>query len=319
VQPSTTEPTPIPPQNELSDFEVQDENLALLSGFFSYLEAEKNASSHTLVNYRIDLSDFSRFIKKKLTDVSYPDFRRFLGFLSGKGFSKRSVSRKISTLKSFYKYLRREDIVEKNTAAGMPYPKLDADLPKFMHEQTVAKLIDSIPEDAFLSLRDKAIMELLYASGMRISELVSLDRRDVDLIGGAAKVRGKGKKERMVLIGSTAEAVLEKYMAARTDKDNAFFVNKNGTRITAVGIRKKINVWVKKLAMGEHVTPHMFRHSFATHLLSRGADLRSVQELLGHANVTTTQVYTHLTVDNLKRVYDKAHPRAHEQATGNKS
>jgi integrase/recombinase XerC len=299
--------------NDLDDFEIQNENVELLDGFFAYLEAEKNVSSHTLVNYRIDLSDFARTVKKKLTDVVYADLRRFLGALAAQGYAKRSVSRKISTLKSFYKYLRREDIVTKNAAAGMPYPKLDADLPKFMSEQTVARLIDSLPEDEFLALRDKAIMELLYATGMRISELVSLDRRDVDLIGGAAKVRGKGKKERLVLIGSTAEAVLERYLSARSDQDNAFFVNKNGTRITAVGIRKKLNVWVKRLAMSERVTPHMFRHSFATHLLSRGADLRSVQELLGHANVTTTQVYTHLTVENLKRVYEKAHPRAQEQ------
>lgn len=296
----------------LDKYMIQNENQLLLDSFFGYLSAEKNVSEHTIVNYRIDLSDFCSFSEKKLIDVEYPDFRRFLAHLSTEGFNKRSIARKISTLKSFYKYLQREDLIKTNYALSIPYPKMDRDLPKFLREDLIGGFIDSIPETEFLSLRDKTILEVLYSSGMRISELVALNVEDLDIISGLVKVKGKGKKERFVMLGSHAEVLIEKYLKQRPEGESAFFINRFGKRLSAVGIRKKIKKWSREFCIKENVTPHIFRHSFATHLLSRGADLRSVQELLGHSSVSTTQIYTHVTVEKLKKVYDEAHPRANK-------
>ena len=282
-----------------------------LDKFFTYLEVEKNYSSHTTLNYRIDLEEFSGFIAKtSVEDVGYPDLRRFLAQLKERNLKPRTLSRKLSSLRSFFKYLQREKIIQTNPAKLLVTPKLDKPLPHFMSEEEAVQIIEAPKTGKFNSLRDKAILETLYSTGIRVGELVGLDVDDVDFISNIIKVMGKGKKERMVPIGNQALNALKKYMDDRKVDNKFIFVNKNGTRLSDRSVRNIINKYILEQAMAQHVTPHMFRHSFATHLLNRGADLRSVQELLGHVNLSTTQIYTHLTTDKLKKVYDQSHPRA---------
>lgn len=292
------------------NFIIQNENQIIIDSFFDYLIAEKNVSEHTITNYKIDLGDFCSFLQIKITEIVYADLRKYLAHLKEKKYTSSSIARKISCLKSFYKFLQREDQIKTNYAASIPYPKQEKKLPKFLSEDTIDRFIESIPEADFLALRDKTIIEVLYSSGIRISELIQLDLCDINLSSASMKVKGKGKKERIVLLGSCALELLNKYIYKRQSSDSALFVNKFSKRITAVGVRKKMKFWADKFCETEKITPHIFRHSFATHLLNRGADLRSVQELLGHSNVSTTQIYTHVTIDKLKNVYSKAHPRA---------
>jgi len=285
--------------------------LALITKYLSYLEIEKNYSEHTILNYRLDLQEFAKFTENIAVDkVEYTTLRRFLAHMRELKLKSRSVARKLSSLRSFFKYLQREKIVTKNPAALLVTPKLDKPLPHFLSEEEAKQLIEAPKSDLKADPRDKAIFEVLYSTGIRVSELVGLDIDDVDFIGNIARVMGKGKKERLVPIGDTALEALKKYIDTRAYKSNALFLNKSGTRLGDRSVRNIINKFILKEAMRQHVTPHMFRHSFATHLLNRGADLRSVQELLGHVNLSTTQIYTHLTTDKLKSVYDKAHPRA---------
>lgn len=294
----------------LNTFEIQNENQVLLDSFFSYLIVEKNVSEHTIINYKIDLSDFCSYMKIRISDIIYSDLRKYLAHLKDKNYNTSSIARKISCLKSFFKFLQREDKICTNYAASIPYPKQEKKLPKFLSEEIIDRFIASIPEDDFLALRDKTIIEVLYSSGMRIGELILLDINDIDISGCTIKVKGKGRKERLVLLGSSAIRLLKEYLNKRNSEENALFINKFNKRITAVGVRKKIKQWTQKFCEVEKITPHIFRHSFATHLLNRGADLRSVQELLGHSNVSTTQIYTHVTIDKLKNVHALAHPRA---------
>ena len=303
-----------------------------LNKFFTYLEIEKNYSPHTILNYRIDLVEFSKFLgechceepkatKQSLSikDVEYSDLRRFLAQLKGRNLKPRTLSRKLSSLRSFFKFLQREKVIQANPAKLLVTPKLDKPLPHFMSEEESVQLIEAPKSGKINSPRDKAIFEILYSTGIRVSELVGLNVDDVDFFGNIIKVRGKGKKERMVPVGDTALNVLKEYLDKRSSstppvggvREGGFiFANKNGTRLGDRSVRNIINKYILEQAMSQHVTPHMFRHSFATHLLNHGADLRSVQELLGHVNLSTTQIYTHLTTDKLKKVYDQAHPRA---------
>ncbi len=282
-----------------------------IDAFLRYLETEKNHSEHTVLNYRLDLEAFFAFLgNDDVKAVDYPVLRRFLAEMKGKSLKARSVARKLSTLRSFFRYLQREGVVSKNPATLMQTPKLDKVLPHFLTEQDAVKLLESPETDAVSDLRDKAIIETLYSTGMRVSELVGLDQRDVDLIGNIIKAKGKGKKERMVPVGEKACAAIQAYLGTRPAKVNAVFLNRSGGRLTARSVRNIINKHILHAAMQQKVHPHMLRHSFATHMLDRGADLRSVQELLGHVNLSTTQIYTHLTTEKLKNVYAKAHPRA---------
>jgi len=284
-----------------------------LEKFLNYLKIEKNYSEHTLINYTIDLKYFSSFLAgKPLEEVNHLDIRKFLAELKAKNFSKKTIARRISCLRSFFKFLVREGYLKNNPTIGMRAPKLDKKLPLFLTVDEVTKLIES-PEDDLPGLRDRAIMETIYSTGMRISELVSLNIEDIDFIGGAVKVRGKGKKERIVPIGDKALRAIKAYLEARfpTFKENkAVFLNNRGKRITVRGIRLIIDKYVNRVALREKISPHVLRHSFATHLLERGADLRAVQELLGHSSLSTTQIYTHITAERLKTVYEKTHPRA---------
>ena len=284
---------------------------AFLDKFFTYLEIEKNYSAHTILNYRIDLEEFAVFLgQANVAQVAYPDLRRFLAQLKGRSLKPRTLARKLSSLRSFFKYLQREKVINTNPAKLLVTPKLDKPLPHFMSEEEAVQLIEAPKNGKTNSPRDKAIFEILYSTGIRVSELVGLDVDDVDFFGNVIKVMGKGKKERMVPVGDQALSVLKTYLDNRKTGHQFVFANKNGTRLSDRSVRNIINKYILEQAMAQHVTPHMFRHSFATHLLNHGADLRSVQELLGHVNLSTTQIYTHLTTDKLKKVYDQAHPRA---------
>lgn len=279
--------------------------------FIRYLEIEKNYSKHTILNYHLDLIDFKKFIGDgQPQSVTYLILRRYLATLKEKNFSSRTLLRHICCLRSFFRFLTREGLIKNNPAASLMSPKLDKHLPQFMTEDEVRLLIDQAVFEDERGLRDRAILETFYSTGMRISELVGLNKDDVDFISNIVKVRGKGKKERLAPIGDTALKVLRKYLAKRNDRDNAVFTSCRRRRITDRAVRNIVKKYLDAASIKHGVSPHTLRHSFATHLLNRGADLRSVQELLGHANLSTTQIYTHLTTDRIKVVYDKAHPRA---------
>ncbi|MDP2044515.1 MAG: tyrosine recombinase XerC [Candidatus Omnitrophota bacterium] len=282
--------------------------------FMRYMEIEKNYSSHTILNYKLDLQDFNKFLAgTALEKVDYLTLRKYLAVLKEKGLGSRSVGRRLSALRSFFRFLSREGHIKTNPTLMLSSPKLDKHLPSFMTEEEVSKLIESAfakNEKDLLGLRDRAILEVFYSSGLRISELVGLNLEDVDFISGIVKIRGKGKKERIAPIGEAALTAIRKYLDRRKKQADAVFLNKNSRRITTRGIRDIVVKYLRVAGIKPGVSPHTFRHSFATHLLNRGADLRTVQELLGHANLSTTQIYTHLTTEKLKSVYDKAHPRA---------
>ncbi|MBF0122314.1 MAG: tyrosine recombinase XerC [Candidatus Omnitrophica bacterium] len=282
-----------------------------LDKFLNNLEIEKNYSEHTLLNYRLDLQEFFVFLgHDRIAEVDYSVLRRFLAEMRAKQLKPRSVARKLSSLRSFFKFLQREGVIQKNPASLLLTPKLDKPLPHFLSEEDTVRLIEAPEGDKSSNLRDKAIFETLYSTGIRVSELVGLSQGDVDLIGDLVKVFGKGRKERIVPIGAKAVEAIQGYLAARKHTSEAVFLNNRGGRLTARSVRNIINKHIKKAAFQQNVHPHMLRHSFATHLLDHGADLRSVQELLGHVNLSTTQIYTHLTTEKLKSVYEKAHPRA---------
>ena len=282
--------------------------------FIRYLEIEKNYSLHTILNYTLDLEDFKDFLgESPIENVDYLVLRKYLARLKEKSMGSRSVGRHLSTLRSFFRFLTREGILKNNPILSVSSPKLDKHLPQFLTEEEVLKLIDAvIPKDAKdeLRFRDRAILETFYSTGIRISELVGLNLEDIDFISCVVKVRGKGKKERLVPIGDHAVKAIRVYLEKRKKQVNVLFLNKNGARITDRGVRGMVEKYLHLASIRQGISPHTLRHSFATHLLNRGADLRSVQELLGHANLSSTQIYTHLTTERLKSVYDKAHPRA---------
>ena len=283
--------------------------------FLKFLEAEKNASPHTIKNYRSDLVEFFRFLgKNSPSEVNYLAIRRFLAHLKEKDFLRTTVSRKLACLKSFFKYLTREHLVAANPASGIATPKRERRLPSFLETKEVEHLLESTKGDSWEIKRDRAILETLYSSGIRVSELVGLDWNDMDLLSGLIKVRGKGKKERIVPIGSCAGNAIKEYMdATAVDSSNRsfpLFLNRSKTRLTDRSVRRITLKCAKRAALKKGISPHTLRHTFATHLLDRGADLRSVQELLGHAHLSTTQIYTHVSAKRLREAYDQAHPRA---------
>ncbi len=291
-----------------------------IAKFSNYLKGEKNVSPYTLKSYSSDLNDFLNFLKKekislKLRYVDHLTIRRFLASLQRRGLSHATMARKLATLRSFFRFLCREEYLEVNPALGTRTPKTAKRLPKFLDVKEVFILLETPDEKSILGLRDRAILELLYATGIRVSELVGLNVDGVDLLGGVAKVWGKGGKERLTPFGTEATRALYKYLRKREtlhpgEGEKGLFLNRFGNRISTRSIRRLLDKYIKKASLSQKISPHTLRHSFATHLLDAGADLRSVQELLGHTSLSTTQVYTHLTTERLKKVYDKAHPRA---------
>lgn len=292
----------------------------LMERFLEYLLMEKNASPHTISNYNKDMHQFFAFLKRgnisSFSDVSYLMVRSYLAELQRQEYAKRSVSRKLSALRSFYTFLLREEHVEASPFHSVRTPKLDKKLPQFMYVEEMEELLRLPDAATALGQRDKAILESLYASGMRVSELVGLNLNSIDADLGVALVFGKGAKERYVPLGDHAIRALDDYIGAgRTGlcKDSglqALFLNAKGTRLTDRSIRRIVNKYVAQLSGTKKISPHTLRHSFATHMLEAGADLRTVQELLGHVNLSTTQIYTHITKDHLQTIYNRAHPRA---------
>jgi integrase/recombinase XerC len=290
--------------------------------FLNYLTYERNVSPNTVAAYRNDLESFLTFLcddyftmQRDLLDLRRVDHlavRSYLAHLARKKLSRSSTARHLSALRSFFKYLMREGALETNPARAVATPKREKHLPAVMQPSDVALLIEQPDGDDALGLRDRACLELLYGSGLRISELVGIDIDDVELRARLVKVRGKGSKERIVPFGSKAEAAIRLWLAARkaSGEESALFVNYRGERITARSVRRHFDRYVRDAALKVGVSPHTMRHSFATHLLNAGADLRAIQELLGHASLSTTQKYTHLNDWQLIAVYKKAHPRA---------
>lgn len=282
-----------------------------LESYAKYLSLEKNYSIHTVDNYSRDIRQFLVFTQDVI-DVQENKIREFLEFLNKKKYDKTSIIRKIIAVRNFYKYLVKAKKTPKNPFLYILTPKDDKKLPNFLTEQETAALLDAAGEGSFLALRDKTILELLYSTGIRVHEITTLDTSDVDFVNEEIKVLGKGAKERIVPTGGQAVTSLRKYMKElkKIIPAGALFINNNKGRLTTRGIEMMIKKYAVKAGIEKKVTPHTLRHSFATHLLDRGADLRSVQELLGHANLSTTQIYTHLSINKLKREYDKAHPHS---------
>ncbi len=243
--------------------------------------------------------------------------RSYMAQLNQQQYSKSTVARKLATLRSFYKFLVKRDYLGSNPVTSVKTPKQEKKLPKFLEYEDVQRLLNTPPADTWLGARDRAIMEVLYSTGMRVSELVALNMDDVDFLGEVIHVRGKGKKERISPIGSTALQSIQHYIEFRNkrmENDSDFdarvlFANKHGQRLSTRSVRRKMDKYLRMAGLDPDISPHTLRHSFATHMINNGADLRSVQELLGHQSLSTTQVYTHLTTSKIKEVYDNAHPR----------
>ncbi len=295
-------------------------NLTFKNGvdkFLSYLKDERFYSPRTLRSYQTDLIQFGKFLDSQGLDfnrINHLDIRKFLVFLGQKDCKPKSLARKISALKSFYRYMTRFGFLDKNPALLLSPFKYKSRLPEVLELDELEKLLES-PNDTLLGLRDRVILETLYSTGIRVSELVNLDVEDVDFINGMVKVMGKRRKERICPIGEKALEALQIYLKKRkSSRDRKYghvlIQNNHGGRLTDRSVSRIIKGYIKKIALTKNVTPHTFRHSFATHLLNRGADLRSIQELLGHVSLSTTQIYTHLSTKRLKEVYDKTHPRS---------
>ncbi|OPX86204.1 MAG: Tyrosine recombinase XerC [Pelotomaculum sp. PtaB.Bin104] len=316
-----------------------------IDNFLIYLKTEKNASPRTIESYQKDLFSGLDFFAGQMekadhalhpADLDHRVFRRYLAFSQQQGHARTTMARRLAAWRSFYRYLVREEIVAENPAARLANPRLEKRLPGFLYEGEAKLLVEAPDLKSPLGIRDRALLETLYAGGLRINELVSLDLGDLDLMGGYVRVMGKRARERLVPLGRQAVKALISYLKearpgllakAASSKTGEFgpsakrsppklehsvFLNRWGGRLSGRGIRKIIDKYVEQVSIARKVSPHTLRHSFATHLLNAGADLRSVQELLGHVSLSSTQIYTHITGERLKQVYRQAHPRAQE-------
>ncbi|WP_116807564.1 tyrosine recombinase XerC [Steroidobacter cummioxidans] len=300
---------------------MDESALAWLPKFFSHLSVERRMSPHTDSNYRRDLKRFVAHCDKHgVTDWSHVDGQQVRSFAAAEhrqGASPRTIQRRLSALRSFYNFLLREGVVKLNPGIEVQAPKAKKRLPATIDVDQMTRLL-SFRTDEEIGVRDKAIMELFYSSGLRLSELVELDLTDIDLADRTVRVLGKGSKTRVVPVGRHAVEAISRWLLERTklaDVGNtALFVGQRGDRISPRSVQKQVAAWAKHQGLGVHVHPHMFRHSFATHILESSQNLRGVQELLGHANIATTQIYTHLDFQHLAKIYDAAHPRARKKS-----
>jgi len=296
-----------------------------LDSFIVYLKVEKNASPRTIESYQNDLWQFIDFMARERKVpvtalepqlVNHLAVRKHLAQLQLSGLKRSTIARKMASLRAFYRYLSREELIKSNPLTFVSTPKIEKRLPEVLSQDGAWALVQAPDLNTPSGLRDRAILEILYACGLRVSELVGLDTGDVDLDMGYARVMGKGSKERIVPIGSYAVEALKGYLSAgrhllaKSGSVPAIFLNKSGGRLSARSIRNIVEKYVQMICIQCKVSPHTLRHSFATHLLDGGADLRSVQELLGHVKMSTTQIYTHISKDRLLAVYEKSHPRA---------
>lgn len=336
-----------------TDRHIMEES-TIIQKFLDYLKFERRFSEHTAKCYGADLAQFGEFIKagaesgahhtghvslghhdgesdhgvavatevqvevdQLLFSAQTESVRAYLAHLNEKQYSKATVARKLATLRSFYKFLVKRNYITSSPVVSIRTPKQDKKLPRFLEYEEVKRLLGTPPTNTWLGARDRAILETLYSTGIRVSELVALNMDDIDFLGEVVHVRGKGKKERIAPIGSSALQVIQHYMEYRNKRaqnngnfdSRVLFVNKHGRRLSTRSVRRKMDKYLKMAGLDPAISPHTLRHSFATHMLNNGADLRSVQELLGHQSLSTTQVYTHLSTNRLKEVYDHAHPR----------
>ncbi|MCG3163733.1 MAG: Tyrosine recombinase XerC [Acidobacteria bacterium] len=301
-----------------------------IDDFIKHLKYERNASDHTLRNYESDLVQFYDYVappdgqgfrrEVNIRDIDHLTIREYMASLYEQNKKKSSIHRKVAALRTFFRYLCREGVLEVNPAKLVHSPRVERKLPNHLTIEQMIKFIETPETDTVLGKRDRAILELLYASGIRVSELVNLSLTDIDFNNQTVRVKGKGRKERMVPFGDHAKKALQDYLGVRgellleADPEKldpaAVFMNYQGTRITTRSVGRMIDKYVKICADIHHISPHSLRHSFATHMLDAGADLRAIQELLGHVRLSTTQQYTHVSMDKLMEVYDKAHPKA---------
>jgi integrase/recombinase XerC len=289
-----------------------------LDEFLAYLKHERNASVHTISSYRIDLTQLADYLetrKIRLPQVDNVVLRGFLAELYRRNLTKTSVARKLAAVRSFFNYGVRRRWLDENAAKVVATPRLDQHVPGFLSEEEMRKLLEVPSADDPLGLRDRAIFEVFYATGIRVSELVGIGLEDLSLEERMVRVKGKGKKERLVPFGRKAEASLRAYLAVRHEfplrlGETSIFLNYRGTRLSPRSVQRLTAKYLRKAALRRNLSPHALRHSFATHLLSRGADLRVIQELLGHESLATTQKYTHMDVAQLLDIYRKSHPRA---------
>ncbi len=332
------------------------ENSVIIQEFLNYLKFEKRFSDHTAKCYGADLYQFGEFLlsrssssrpavevispsqehgghgpvtavatkpktDKLLLSIQTDEVRAYMASLNEKQYSKSTIARKLATLRSFYKFLVKRNQISSNPVTAVRTPKQEKKLPRFLEFEEIKRLLETPPMNNWLGARDRAIMETLYSTGMRVSELVALNMDDIDFLGEVVHIRGKGKKERIAPISSSVLQVIQHYMEFRNKRaqnnsnfdTKVLFVNKHGRRLSTRSVRRKMDKYLKMAGLDPGISPHTLRHSFATHMLNNGADLRSVQELLGHQSLSTTQVYTHLTTRKLKEVYDNAHPRESTQ------
>jgi len=294
--------------------------------FLTHLRVERSASNLTLLSYRTDLGQFFDFLSREYQKpseelstemINHKTVRKYLAEMQSTGLSRATMARKLASLRSFVKFMCREDILPGNPIANVSTPKQDRRLPRFLYPTEIDMLLNAPNTSRVLGRRDKAILETMYASGVRVSELVAINMGDIDWGEETILIRGKGNKERLAPLGRQAKTALLDYMEnsrnhlLQADKatNEAVFLNRFGGRLSGRSIRNIIDKYVEEVAITQKVSPHTLRHSFATHLLNGGADLRSVQELLGHVKLSTTQIYTHLTRENIKTIYDNSHPR----------
>ncbi len=295
-----------------------------LADFLRHLALEKNASAHTVKSYREDLSQALVFFRERLgNDRPQPGqmstrlLRAHLAWLHEQGYARSTIARRLAAMRSWCRYLCRQGVLTANPADGLRGPRQDKKLPHFVSREDMARLLETPPGHLPLGLRDRAILETLYSAGVRVSELTGLDLADVDLDDGLATVRGKGKRERLALLGPQAVDALRLWLdqrqalaGSRAVQQPALFLNRRGTRLTSRSVGRLLEKYLAQAGLDPRTSPHTLRHSFATHLLDAGADIRSVQELLGHRSLGTTQIYTHVSTQRLRESYHKAHPRA---------
>jgi integrase/recombinase XerC len=295
-----------------------------LAEFLRHLALEKNASAHTVKSYREDLVQALDFFRTRLGQQNpAPDrlttrlLRAWLAWLHEQSYAKTTMARRVAAVRSWCRFLCRQGVLTVNPADGLRGPRQDKKLPHFLEAEDVLRLLEAPPGDTPLGLRDRAILETLYSAGLRVSELTGLNMEDLDLAEGIATVRGKGRQERLALLGRPALVALRRWVKGRAivvgalaHESPALFLNKNGTRLSSRSVGRLLEKYLKQAGLDPRTSPHTLRHSFATHLLDNGADIRSVQELLGHRSLSTTQIYTHVTTHRLQESYDRAHPRA---------
>lgn len=311
-----------PKVNKQTSTKIKDEEA--INKFKLYLEAEKNSSEYTVISYIKDIEDFKEFLSSNgfglLLDVDKPNIARYyISYLSEKDYVKKSIARKLSSVRSFYHYLEKMNLIKNNVFESVESPKLDKSLPKVLYSNEIEAIYDSIDTQTALGKRDLAILEVLYGSGLRVSELCSLTLKNFDFRNKTVKVFGKGHKDRYVPISDKAIIAVKEYnmvgrnellLNSNEEPTDLLFLNHHGGPLTPRGVRVILDNILKRTSDNIHITPHTLRHTFATHLLDGGADLRSVQQMLGHNNLSTTQIYTHVSKEQLKKVYLENHPRS---------